>query len=65
MADCCGPSFDFGIGPYGASYLFIDYGRAAGGKPFESAKDLIEAVASFGTYVFNKKTLTEPEDAIC
>src|SRR5580693_3739398 len=37
----------FGVGPYGTSYLLIDYGAGAGDQRYETAKDLIEAVANF------------------
>jgi hypothetical protein len=37
----------FGIGPYGQSYLLIDYGNEAADARWETGQQLIEAVVAF------------------
>jgi hypothetical protein len=44
----------FSIGPYGASYLLIDYGVEAGDQRYKTAKDLIEAVVTFWDGFFDR-----------
>lgn len=44
----------FGIGPFGASYLLIDYGTDAGDDRYKTAKDLIEAVVTFWNIFFER-----------
>ncbi len=37
----------FGVGPYGTSYLLIDYGAEAGDQRYKTALDLNQAVVTF------------------
>jgi len=44
----------YGVGPFGASYLLIDYGVDAGEQRYKTARDLIESVVSFWNGFFER-----------